>query len=92
VKIEVVTTEDNKQPYHARIKGDNGEIVWWTESYARKFDAVHAITELAAAFGYPGSAFVMDQGSPSSANGMLQLGYEPGTHVLRGISFTEVKE
>lgn len=91
MKIEIVTTQAD-QPYHARIKGDNGEIVWTTENYSRKFDAVHAVTELAAAFGHAGSQFVMDVDRPGSAHGTLQLGHDPVSQEPRGITFTEVKE
>lgn len=91
MKIEIVTTEA-EQPYHARLKGDNGEIVWTTENYARKFDAIHAVTELARAFGHQGSQFVIDPQRSHGAFGTLQLGHHPVSHEMWGIPFEEVHE
>lgn len=42
MKVEVVTNETAKS-YHARIKGENNEIVWVTESYEDKKSAYGAI-------------------------------------------------
>lgn len=40
--IEVVHTL-GAQPWHCRVKGGNGETVWWTEPYADSSTAVEAI-------------------------------------------------
>ena len=39
--------------------GDNGELVWWTETYTRKAGAQHAIALMKA---YAPSASVIDRG------------------------------
>lgn len=44
--FEIVQT-DHTQPWHARWVANNGEIVWTTETYARKTDAQTAIFMLA---------------------------------------------
>jgi uncharacterized protein YegP (UPF0339 family) len=47
---EIVRT-DADQPYHVRLVAENGEKVWWTENYASRFDAIHALTLLGSMFG-----------------------------------------
>lgn len=53
MKIEIVHT-DADQPWHARLVGDNGEIVWVTETYTTSAHAFHAIELLGEMFGYGG--------------------------------------
>lgn len=36
----------DRDGYRARFYGRNGQLVWWTEGYARKADAEHAISLL----------------------------------------------
>lgn len=57
MKIEIVQTSA-EQPWHARLKGDNGEPVWTTETYARRADAIHAVALAAETFGVRGAATV----------------------------------
>lgn len=47
-RFEIVHT-DHKQPWHARWVADNGEIVWWTETYVDKRDAEASILMIAGA-------------------------------------------
>ena len=54
MRVEVVHTqaEAGEHGWHwARIKGDNGEIVWVTEQYGEARTAREAIALLAAGFG-----------------------------------------
>lgn len=53
MKIEIVHT-DADQPWHARLVGDNGEIVWTTENYTTSAHAYHAIELLGGMFGFGG--------------------------------------
>lgn len=64
MKIEIVQT-DADQPWHARLVGDNGEKVWWTEQYARRADAIGAVTLVAELFGARGRSTV--EGPPGNA-------------------------
>ena len=53
MKVQVVhkKQEDGSTTHHARIRGDNGEIVWVTETYERSssaFEAVGLLTEMYA--------------------------------------------
>lgn len=41
-RFEIVRT-DASQPWHARFRAANGRIVWTTENYSRRRDAVAAI-------------------------------------------------
>ena len=34
---------DKDGGYQANLYGANGELVWWTESYRERVDAVHAV-------------------------------------------------
>lgn len=56
--IEVVQT-DNEQPFHVRIKGDNGEPIAHSESYPRRSHAIEAVAALAAGFGVRGAYTVL---------------------------------
>jgi len=49
-RVEIVRTAralslnaDMKIEWHARIRGANGEIVWWTETYTRRGTAKKAV-------------------------------------------------
>lgn len=89
MRFEIVTTEAS-QRYHARIVGDNGEIVWVTENYARKFDAIHAVTTLAETFGHHGSQFVFDR-PLGTTDGVLRLSHDDQGDPV-GPVIREVKE
>lgn len=91
MKIEIVTTSA-EQPYHARIKGDNGEAIWTTENYASKYEATHAVTLMATAFGHRASTFQIDPGSPDGNLGIMLYAYDPDTSEPLGIQFEEVDE
>lgn len=56
-KFELVQTDLG---WHARFVGGNGEIVWWTEPYPDRRDAVHAVELLAANTEKMRLAFVLD--------------------------------
>lgn len=54
MRIEIVRT-DAEQPWHARMKGDNGKIVWTTgENYVDRRGAEDAIAFAANGFGVKG--------------------------------------
>jgi hypothetical protein len=58
-RVEVVRT-DAEQPWHCRlVDPNNGEPVWWTETYADERDAVAAILWLP---GFASSVRVMENG------------------------------
>lgn len=40
MNVEIVHTDSG---YHGRLKGTNGEPLWWTENYDDPRDADHAI-------------------------------------------------
>jgi len=49
-RVEIVRTArdaslygNRKIEWHARIRGANGEIVWWTETYTRRGTAKKAV-------------------------------------------------
>ena len=44
--IGEVVESDAKQPYRARIKGANGQIIFWTENYANKDSAETPLEKL----------------------------------------------
>lgn len=49
-RFEVVRS-DVEQPWHARLRAGNGEIVWTSEQYARRADAKAAVDLLFEIFG-----------------------------------------
>ena len=51
MKVQVVhkKQEDGSTTHHARIRGDNGEIVWVTETYERSAGAWGAVDVLQSA-------------------------------------------
>lgn len=42
-RFEIVRT-DAEQPWHARFRAANGRIVWTTENYSRRDDAIRSLT------------------------------------------------
>jgi len=52
MKVQVVhkKQEDGSTTHHARIRGDNGEIVWVTETYERSAGAWGAVDVLSRLF------------------------------------------
>lgn len=60
MNIEFVRTdaEQSGQPWHVRLRADNGEVTWSTENYADRRDAWNAIELLGRTFSPVGLARV----------------------------------
>jgi len=89
MNIEIVQT-NHKQSWHARIKGDNGEIVWWTEKYAKRSDAIHAVALAAATFGVRGAYSVL--GAPGNATLVFTATQFGGIPAERRFPFADIDE
>jgi uncharacterized protein YegP (UPF0339 family) len=50
-KYELVETNSG---WHARFRGENAEVIWWTETYTTKENALDAIRLLKKATHYDG--------------------------------------
>lgn len=56
-RFEIVRT-DAPEPWHARFRAANGQIVWTSETYRQKASAVRALDVLARFFSPTGQAWV----------------------------------
>lgn len=67
LRVEIVRTsvagpgDDPEDRFHARVKAENGEIIWVTESYTRRWTAEEAVRLLGTLPVDPAVTFV-DEG------------------------------